>query len=159
MAGFLLGSGSVVPSEPAGLEAEDMSRAVAGAGAHLEPEEGDEDSNASQLLGEHRTESEATYEALLLGIELARRERITRLEVQLSSHVITTQLSGRWKAQNPTLAALHERALHALKDAGIQATFHNVSRAQNRDAIELAKKAAHTGVPAASNNSPQPLTQ
>jgi ribonuclease HI len=94
-------------------------------------------------LGLDYTDSRATYDALILGLEHLERLHlpdIQCLEVVSDSKLIVEQLRGRFRVYNPKFAPLLDRAkelLGSYKDVSI--IF--IPRKYNREADALAKEA------------------
>ena len=86
--------------------------------------------------------NEAEYEALLLGLELARMRgrRGEAVLFVIDSQIVVGQLAGHFAVHDPRLAQLHGRAL-ALLARLPDATLLHVPRAHNRLADALAGEA------------------
>lgn len=79
------------------------------------------DPDGEPLLERGRAIGEATnnvaeYEAVLLGLELARELEASQVEVVNDSELIARQIQGRYKVKHAGLKPLHARAKRALED-------------------------------------------
>jgi len=52
----------------------------------------------------------AEYQALLLGLELARKRGVRRLQIFLDSQLVTEQLNGRYQVKSARLRPLWQQA-------------------------------------------------
>lgn len=116
----------------------------AGAGAVLEDVNGRVLREVSEYLGS-RTNNQAEYEALLLGLrealaEAGPRATETRLDVVLDSELVVRQLLGRYKVRDAELRGLFDEAWRLASRLGAFAPRH-VPREQNARADELANLA------------------
>jgi ribonuclease HI len=115
----------------------------AGAGAVLTTEDGEEVAGLSRYLG-RATNNVAEYQALIMGLEEARRLGCRELEVRLDSELIVRQLSGRYRVKSPHLKPLHDRARELLAGFGRVRVSH-VAREHNHKADRLANQAMDRG--------------
>jgi ribonuclease HI len=113
----------------------------AGAGAVLI------DSKGKEILAEHKylgikTNNEAEYEALLLGIEMCQSLNIDTKTVNLraDSLLMVKQLQGNYKARNEGIKKLYEKA----KKFSFKSIEH-VYRENNKRADELSNMGAASG--------------
>ena len=111
----------------------------AGAGAHIQDEDGNTVAQDFRYLGE-ATNNVAEYEALLLGMQRARELGAARIEMRADSQLVVRQLCGTYRVRNPALQALHARVL-ALASEFESVDYVHVPRAQNREADRLANRA------------------
>ncbi len=111
----------------------------AGAGAVLYDADGREVAALSRYLGV-ATNNQAEYQALLMGLEEARRLGAAELTVKLDSELIVRQLQGRYRVKAPGLKPLHARAKRLLQPFASVTILH-VPREQNQRADELANQA------------------
>lgn len=95
-----------------------------------------------KYLGE-KTNNEAEYIAIILGLELAKEKGITELSCFLDSELVVRQLEGRYKVKKPHLQELHAKALSLAKQF-TQVSFGHVRREYNTEADALANKAIDT---------------
>ena len=133
-------------SGPWGLSTDGAARGnpgPAGAGAILVDPEGREVETLAEFLGT-TTNNEAEYQALLLGLALARKHGVRALTVSLDSELVVRQLGGRYKVKAAHLRPFYERALRELKEFE-RYTLRHVPREQNRGADELANRGVDAG--------------
>jgi ribonuclease HI len=110
-----------------------------GAGFVLCAEDGAVLYEGTRFLG-RCTNNEAEYEALIAGLETARRLGIAAVEVRADSQLIIRQLTGQYQVKHPRLKSLYARARRAA--AGFsRVVYRHVPRAENRRADELANRA------------------
>jgi ribonuclease HI len=111
----------------------------AGAGVYITDPEGRKISEKEWFLG-HRTNNEAEYGALLLGIEEARRLGGKSIRVYTDSELVQRQVSGVYRVKEPHLKVLHLRVMEEIKSFD---SFEIVSipREENREADLLANLA------------------
>lgn len=93
----------------------------------------------SQQLG-HGTNNEAEYRALICGLELAREEGCTSLEVAGDSELIVRQVQGEYDVNESNLRRLRDRVM-SLVDEMDEFTIHHVPREANQRADKLADQA------------------
>jgi ribonuclease HI len=110
-----------------------------GAGAVLLDPQGREWSRQSLYLGE-TTNNVAEYRALLLGLKLARRAKVARLQVFLDSELLVKQLTGLYRVKSPHLLPLWQEAKKELQNFKAHAISH-VPREANSRADALANQA------------------
>ena len=98
----------------------------------------------SVLLGV-ATNNVAEYRGLLLGLELARSQGASEVEVVNDSELVAKQLNGIYKVKHPDMRPLHAQALAALR--GFERwSIRSVPREQNAQAdalVNAALDAAH----------------
>jgi ribonuclease HI len=105
---------------------------VTGADGEVLAEEG-------RYIGE-ATNNVAEYNAVLLGLELARGLGATAVEVVNDSELVARQIGGQYKVKNPGLRPLWQEAMAALR--GFDSwSVRNVPRAMNARADELVNEA------------------
>jgi ribonuclease HI len=56
------------------------------------------------------THNFAEYQALILGLRLARKHGVRKVEVKGDSRVVVNQVNGEWKTRAPTLQPLRAKA-------------------------------------------------
>ena len=95
--------------------------------------------NKGRYLGE-TTNNVAEYQALLLGLEEARRLEVKKLQVLADSELMVKQINGRYRVKAPHLIPLWREALSALKEFEAWAITH-VPREENHLADEAANRA------------------
>jgi len=111
----------------------------AGAGAVLIDESGQVVATARRFLGA-MTNNQAEYEALLLGLDLAREADPSWLGIRLDSELLVKQINGQYRVKNPGLALLHGRVKDKLNDLSAYDILH-VRRELNAEADRLANQA------------------
>jgi ribonuclease HI len=111
----------------------------AGAGMVLFDPQGRLQANQGRYLGE-TTNNVAEYQALLLGLEAARRLEVKKLRVLADSELMVKQINGRYRVKAPHLIPLWRAALNALKQFEAWSINH-VPREENHLADEAANRA------------------
>ena len=109
-----------------------------GYGTFVLLEDGRELRRRRQEFGPRLTNNEAEYEALIRGLQEAlswlasegRDPKHEALEVRGDSQLVLCQLRGTWKAHEPRMAALRDRALALLRRFG-RYTLCQVPRARS----------------------------
>ncbi|MEW6263449.1 MAG: ribonuclease HI family protein [Thermodesulfobacteriota bacterium] len=115
----------------------------AGAGAVLLDGQGRVLAELSRSLGV-RTNNEAEYHGLLLGLAEVRRLGGRRLRLRLDSELVVRQLQGRYRVKHPHLIPLYRQAMVLLRELEVYDIMH-VRRELNAEADALASKAAGQG--------------
>ena len=118
----------------------------AGAGMVLFDPQGQLQARKGRYLGE-TTNNVAEYQALLLGLEEARRLGVKKLRVLADSELMVKQLTGRYRVKSPHLIPLWRAALYALKNFEAWAIAH-VPREENHLADAAANRAIDQKAPA-----------
>ncbi len=111
----------------------------AGAGAVLIDGCGDIRGQYGEYLGQ-ATNNVAEYQALLLGLKMARQLGVKKMQVFADSELLVRQLNGQYRVKAPHLLPLYKAAQQALKAFEIHAITH-VPREQNHLADRLANAA------------------
>lgn len=111
----------------------------AGAGAILLGERGEVVAELHRALG-RATNNVAEYEALILGLEEAKRRGIARIDVRMDSMLVVRQMQGLWRIKHPGLRPLALRA-GALLAEFPERTIEHVPREENDRADALANRA------------------
>lgn len=88
----------------------------------------------------HKTNNQAEYAAVVLGLTRAVELGASEIEVYLDSKLIVEQLSGRYRVKHPELKPLAEKA-HACLQKFQKWSFHHIPREQNYLADDLANLA------------------
>lgn len=86
------------------------------------------------------TSVEAEYAGLLLGAELARRQRTSEVIFVMDSAVVVGQMNGRFVVNSPRLRRWHRQACEATQQLP-KVRFRHVPRAWNPLADALARQA------------------
>ena len=118
----------------------------AGAGMVLFDPQGRLQANKGRYLGE-TTNNVAEYQALLLGLEEARKLGVQKLRIFADSELMVKQLTGRYRVKSPHLIPLWQAAVNALKKFETWAIAH-VPREENHLADEAANRAIDQKAPA-----------
>jgi ribonuclease HI len=118
----------------------------AGAGMVLHDPQGRLQVRKGRYLGE-TTNNVAEYQALLLGLEEARKLAVKKLRVLADSELMVKQLNGHYRVKSPHLLPLWRQALQALQQFEAYAIIH-VPREKNRLADEVANQAIDQKTPA-----------
>lgn len=115
----------------------------AGAGALLTSSKGDEYS-LSVYLGQ-KTNNQAEYEALIIGLEKLKGLKAKDLEIRADSELLVKQLNGEYKVKNPDLLQLFFRVKELL---GLfeKVSIKHIPREKNKRADKLANEAIDEAV-------------
>ena len=111
----------------------------AAAAAVLSGPDGSVIARDSVLLGV-ATNNVAEYRGLLLGLELARAQGASEVEVVNDSELIAKQVNGIYRVKHPDMRPLHAQAIVALKAFG-DWKVRSVPREQNSAADALVNEA------------------
>ena len=111
----------------------------AGAGIWITNSQGKTLLEMSRYLG-HKTNNEAEYWALLLGVKEAKRLKGEFLHIFTDSELIERQVKGLYRVKHQNLKALHEAVIQDLKEFP-SAEIQSVPREQNQKADRLANQA------------------
>jgi ribonuclease HI len=111
----------------------------AGAGIWMTDEEGRKVSEVSRYLG-HKTNNEAEYWALLLGLREAKRLGGKCLHLFTDSELVERQIKGIYRVRDLNLKALHRTVLQNLR-AFSSFEIESIPREENREADRLANEA------------------
>jgi ribonuclease HI len=111
----------------------------AGAGAVLLNPSGHPQGQAVRFLGQ-ATNNTAEYQALLLGLELAREKGARRLQVFSDSQLLVEQINGGYQVKSPHLKPFWRQAMNMLQKFEAYAISH-IDRAMNTEADRLANQA------------------
>jgi len=108
----------------------------AGAGAVLIDASGDIRGQYGEYLGQ-TTNNVAEYQALLLGLKMARNLGVKKIQIFADSELLVRQIKGRYRVKAAHLLPLYEVAQHALKGFETNNISH-VPREMNHLADRLA---------------------
>lgn len=111
----------------------------AGAGVLIKNPSGERMAEVSRYLG-YRTNNEAEYEALLLGLREAKRLRGESLRIYTDSELIEKQVNGQYRVKEARLKRLHQKALKLLRDFP-RVQIESIPRGKNKEADLLANRA------------------
>ena len=111
----------------------------AGAGVWITNGEGEKISEVSRFLG-HKTNNEAEYWALLLGLREAKRLRGDRIQIFTDSQLVERQIKGVYRVRDSNLKALHRTVLQNLNTFS-SFEIKSIPREENEEADRLANQA------------------
>jgi len=111
----------------------------AGAGILMTDGEGRKVSEVSRYLG-HKTNNQAEYWALLLGLREAKRLGGKSLHIFTDSELVERQIKGIYRVRDLNLRALHSTVQQNLK-AFSSFEIESIPREENREADRLANEA------------------
>ncbi len=111
----------------------------AGAGIILKNSSGRTVRRMRKYLGS-MTNNQAEYNALLLGLNLARMSGVKNLSVYLDSELIVRQVNGEYRVKNPEIKPLYRKVLQMLQEFDKINILH-VPREMNGEADSLANQA------------------
>jgi ribonuclease HI len=111
----------------------------AGAGIWITDGEGRKVSEVSRYLG-HKTNNQAEYRALLLGLREAKRLGRKSLHIFTDSELVERQIKGIYRVRDLDLKALHRAVLQNLKTFS-SVEIESIPREENREADRLAYEA------------------
>jgi len=115
----------------------------AGAGIWIADGEGKKIFAMSRYLG-HRTNNEAEYWALLLGLREVKRLGGESVRIFTDSELVQRQLNGLYRVKNPNLKILHASAMRHLQEFSSY-VVESIPREENREADRLANLAVKKG--------------
>ena len=101
-------------------------------------------SEHSEYIGK-ATNNVAEYKALIYGLEIARRYRITRVSVISDSELMVRQLNGKYKVKNEKLLPLYT-FVRELAGTFEEFRIRHVSRTENQYADRLANQGIKDGL-------------
>lgn len=111
----------------------------AGAGVYITDGEGKKVAEKGWFLG-HKTNNEAEYEALLLGMEEARKLGGKSIHIYTDSELVQRQVKGLYRIKEPHLRILHRKVMERMKAFDFF-QIESISREENREADLLANLA------------------
>ncbi|MGZ3606170.1 MAG: ribonuclease HI family protein, partial [Thermodesulfobacteriota bacterium] len=111
----------------------------AGAGIWMMDGEGRKVSEVSRYLG-HKTNNQAEYWALLLGLREAKRLGGKTLHIFTDSELVERQIKGVYRVRDSNLKALHRTVQENLK-AFSSVEIESIPREENKEADRLANEA------------------
>ncbi len=123
---------------------------IAGAGVYITDGEGNELLKVKKYLG-IQTNNWAEYEALILGLENAKKllenqdSKEIEIEVKMDSELIVKQINGEYKVKNPELAEQFVKVTN-LKTHFPNIKFTHIPRRENGEADALANQAMDDGL-------------
>lgn len=111
---------------------------LSGAGAFLTSETGEE-VELTQFLG-IKTNNQAEYEALLLGLTDLVKRNATDVEIRADSEFMIKQLKGEYKVKHENIIPLYKKAKELISNFKTT-RFTHVPREQNKIADRLSNEA------------------
>jgi ribonuclease HI len=112
---------------------------MAGAGIWVANGDGKKISEVSRFLG-HKTNNQAEYWALLLGLREAKRLGGLILQIFTDSELVERQIKGVYRVRDLNLKALHKAVLQNLKTFA-SFEIEAIPREENKEADRLANQA------------------
>jgi len=106
---------------------------MAGAGVWMTNQKGKKLLGMSRYLG-HKTNNEAEYWALLIGLREALRLGRGSIHIFTDSELIARQVKGIYRVKKPHLAKLHAEAMDLIKKNQINLDICYIPREKNRKA-------------------------
>jgi ribonuclease HI len=111
----------------------------AGVGVRITNETGETVAETARYLG-HKTNNEAEYWGLLLGLREAKRLGAKTIRICMDSELVERQVRGIYRVRNEKLKPLHERVMAMLKEfRGYE--IRSIPREENAEADRLANEA------------------
>ena len=98
----------------------------------------------SRYLG-HKTNNEAEYEALLLGLREAKRLGGESIRIFTDSELVERQVNGLYRVKNQNLKVLYASVLKHLREFSSYA-IESIPREENQEADRLANLAVQRGI-------------
>ncbi len=111
----------------------------AGAGVILKDSSGKTVKKMRKYLG-FMTNNQAEYNALLLGLNLARTSGVRNLQVYLDSELVVRQVNGEYRVKSPEIKSLHRKVLKMLGEFD-KINILYIPREMNGEADSLANQA------------------
>jgi ribonuclease HI len=112
---------------------------MAGAGIWMTNKEGKKLLGISRYLG-HKTNNQAEYWALLIGLREAQRWGLGSIHIFTDSELIARQVNGVYRVKDLNLKGLHREVMENLK-AFSSFEIESIPREENREADRLANEA------------------
>ncbi|MBN1779394.1 MAG: ribonuclease HI family protein [Candidatus Buchananbacteria bacterium] len=88
----------------------------------------------------HASNNQAEYQAVILGLEMAKEKGADEVDVFLDSELVQQQLSGNYKVKNQDLASLFVKVWN-LEQGFKKVKYTHVYRADNKEADKLVNQA------------------
>lgn len=116
----------------------------AGAGVYIVNREGKKIAGTGRYLG-RKTNNEAEYEALLLGLREAKRLGGEAVRIFTDSELVERQVKGIYRVKELHLKILHGRAMEKIKEFA-SFEIRSIPRKENQEADLLANQAIERGM-------------
>lgn len=84
----------------------------------------------------HATNNFAEYSALLIGLKLARKNKVTDLECRLDSELVVKQLKGEYKIKDENIKNFYKKINELLLDFN-SISFKHIPREENQHADRM----------------------
>jgi ribonuclease HI len=110
---------------------------ISGSGAVIYNSSGLELHSVSKLLNGSHTNNQAEYNALIIGLELAKEHGYRKLEIQGDSNLVVNQVNGVFKCKSDNLKDLCQLAKLLIREFE-EVTISHIYRDKNKRADELA---------------------
>jgi len=111
----------------------------AAAGVYITDRQGEKIAEIARYLG-HKTNNEAEYGALLLGLQEAKRRGGTIVHIYTDSELVARQVKGMYRVKELHLRVLHRKVIERLKGF-VSWDIESIPREENRMADLLANQA------------------
>ena len=98
----------------------------------------------SRFLG-HKTNNEAEYWALLLGLREAKRLRGDNIQIFTDSQLVARQIKGVYRVRDSNLKALHKAVIQNLNTFS-SFEIESIPREENQEADRLANQAIQRSI-------------
>ncbi|MFA5050552.1 MAG: ribonuclease HI family protein [Patescibacteria group bacterium] len=89
----------------------------------------------AQFLGK-ATNNQAEYQALVLGLELAKKIKASEVDCYLDSLLVVEQMNQKWKIKNKELSVLFVKVWN-LSQSFEKVNFYHIPREKNEEADKL----------------------
>ena len=86
------------------------------------------------------TNNEAEYEALVVGLDLAKAAGVTNVVIYCDSQIVTSQVNGNYECKGERMKKYLEQVKKWIND--LQAKFVQIPKEENEQADHLAKAAS-----------------
>lgn len=116
----------------------------AGVGVVIEDEKGRVLEEHAKFLGV-KTNNQAEYQAVILGLERAKHLKATSVEVVADSELVIKQANGEYKVKHVNIKPLYSEMRALVLQIG-SVKFRHVRRAENEHADALSNRAMDEGV-------------
>jgi probable phosphoglycerate mutase len=101
--------------------------------------DGEKVAEISRAIGE-TTNNQAEYQALIAGLEEAKKFGAEEIDCFLDSLLVVSQLNGQWKVKEPSLRDIFEKACQ-MKKSFAKISFSYIPREKNKKADALVNQA------------------
>lgn len=116
----------------------------AGIGVVIEDEEGKVLEEHAKFLGA-KTNNQAEYEAVILGLQRAKHLKADSVEVVADSELVVKQATGEYKVKHVNIKPLFAEMQDLVRQIG-SVKFRHVKRAENEHADDLSNRAMDEGM-------------